>query len=130
MRLKTFTTGLMIFGVALLLGVPVLLTRRPEGSATKRELAEYALLFGSYIIVIALVAVAAIICAMVVLRQTTKSLKEEAERNMKSFVEGSLRDHEEPDFSMKDQRDSSDGFPEDLVTKPEDWPEEGDVPRT
>jgi hypothetical protein len=130
MRLKTFTTGLMIFGVALLLGIPVLLTQKPDASAPKRDLAVYAAMFGTYILVIAIVAMAAIICAMIVLRQTTKNLKEEAERNMKMFVEGSLRDHEEPDFSMKDQRDISEGFPEDLSTKPEDWPDEDDANRT
>ncbi len=130
MRLKTFTTGLMVFGVGLLCGIPFLLARQPDKSAPKRELAVYAAMFGTYILVIALVAMAAIVCAMIVLRQTTKSLKEEAERNMKVFVEGSLRDHEEPDFSMKDQRDVSEGFPEDLETKPEDWPDDNEVPRT
>lgn len=134
MRLKTFTTGLMIFGVALLLGLPLLMTRKPEDGAPKKELAVYAVMFGTYIMVIFAVAIIAIICAMIVLRQTTKSLKEEAEKNMKIFVEGSLRDHEDKDFSMKDQRDADDGFPKDLVSKPDDWPEEDpevdDVPRS
>ncbi|MFM9874300.1 MAG: hypothetical protein ACKVQS_12645 [Fimbriimonadaceae bacterium] len=129
MRLKTFTSGLMLFGIALLLGIPFLMARQPGKDAPKRELAVYAAMFGTYILVIAVVAVTAIICAMIVLRKTSQSLKDEAERNMKSFVEGSLRDHEEPDFSMKDQRDLSKGFPEDIKTKAEDWPEEDDVPK-
>lgn len=128
MRLKSFTTGLMIFGFALLLGIPFVLARKPQADAPKRELAVFAALFGTYIMVIFAVAIGAIICAMVVLRQTTKSLKEEAERNMKSFVEGSLSDHDPPDFSMKDKREPSEGFPEDLPANPKDWPEETDAP--
>lgn len=130
MRLKTFTTGLMIFGFAMLLGLPVLMMQKPGEDATKKELAVYAAMFGTYIMLIFSIAIIAIICAMIVLRQTTRSLKEEAERNMKSFVEGSLRDHEEPDFSMKDQRDGEEGFPVDLESKPENWPDEDDVPRS
>ncbi len=129
MRLKTFTSGLMIFGVALLCGIPFLMARQPEKTAPKRDLAVYAAMFGTYILVIAVVAVTAIICAMIVLRQTTRSLKEEADRNMKSFVEGSLRDHEEPDYSMKDQRDTSEGFPADLKSNESDWTDEDDVPK-
>lgn len=128
MRLKSFTTGLMIFGLALLLGIPFVMVRKPAADAPKRDLAVYAALFGTYIMAIFIVAMTAIVCAMIVLRQTTKNLKEEAEQNMKAFVEGSLSDHEEADFSMKDQRDAADGFPDDLPVDPGAWTDDKDAP--
>lgn len=130
MRLKTFTTGLMIFGVALLCGIPFMMQRQPPKGSSERELAVYALQFGTYTLTIFAVMITAIVCALLVLRQTTRSLKEEAERNMKTFVEGSLTDHQEQDFSLKDQREESDGMKADLPVNPEDWPEEDDVPRS
>jgi hypothetical protein len=46
---------------------------------------------------------------------------------MRDFVKGTLDDHEEPDFSMKDQRERAKGMAVDLPSNPEDWPEDDDV---
>mgnify|MGYP001160649193 FL=1 len=93
MRLKTITTGLLIFGIALLCGLPVLMGRQPPSDAPRTEKAQYAVLFGSYTLVIFAVAIAVIICAMVVLRRTANELRAQSKLNMEMFVEGSLRDH-------------------------------------
>lgn len=130
MRLKTFTTGLMIFGVALLCGIPVMMQRQPAETAPEKDKAVYLLQFGIYTITIMVIMVTAIVCALLVLRQTTRSLKDEAERNMKTFVEGSLTDHADRDFSMKDVREVDGGVKEDIVPNPEDWPDEDESTRT
>jgi hypothetical protein len=93
MRLKTITTGLLIFGIALLFGLPILMGRQPASDAPRTEKAQYAVLFGSYTLVIFAVAIAVIICAMVVLRRTANELRAQSKLNMEMFVEGSLRDH-------------------------------------
>jgi hypothetical protein len=93
MRLKTITTGLLIFGIALLCGLPILMGRQPGADAPRTEKAQYAVLFGSYTMVIFAVAIAVIVCAMIVLRRTATDLKAQSKLNMEMFVEGSLRDH-------------------------------------
>ncbi len=93
MRLKTITTGLLIFGVILLLGLIPLFAANPGTEASFEAKRVYAIQFGVYSMVIFAVAIAVIVCAMFVLRQTSKDLKEQAKLNMQIFVEGSLNDH-------------------------------------
>lgn len=93
MRLKTVTTGLLIFGVLLLCGLPFLLRVQPPETAPYAERARYALMFGGYTVLIFGVAISVIVCALVVLRRTTKELQEQARQNMQIFVEGTLSEH-------------------------------------
>lgn len=93
MRLKAVTTALVIVGLFFTVGFPFILGPKPDGS--QKEVAEYALKFGTYWILVMLIWVAVIICAWIVLRQTVKNIKSDREVLMKSFVEGTLKDHEE-----------------------------------
>ncbi|MEZ5163354.1 MAG: hypothetical protein R2688_06305 [Fimbriimonadaceae bacterium] len=94
MRLKTFTTGLMIFGGMMLIGFPFLFRMKPDADAPRKELAQFAVMSLSYVIVMFLVWVAVIICAMIVLRHTRRELQDEIKGHMQQFVEGAMRDHE------------------------------------
>lgn len=96
MRLKTVTTGLLIFGLVLTLGFPFFIGGKPEGSGPEFERAqmEYAIKFGSYWIVVMFVWVAVLICAWIVFRQTIKNLRKEREQMLTAFVAGTLKDHE------------------------------------
>lgn len=96
MRLKTITNGLLVFGAALLIGLPFLWSRQPGESAPLRSKQIYALQFGLYTLAIFVVAITVIVLAMVILRRTTRELKDQARMNMEVFVEGTLRDHEPP----------------------------------
>lgn len=94
MRLKTFTTGLMIFGGLMLIGFPFLFRYKPDADAPRKELAQFAVMSLSYVIVMFVVWLAVIICAMIVLRHTRRELQEEIKGHMQQFVEGAMRDHE------------------------------------
>ncbi|MDI9634793.1 hypothetical protein QPK87_37960 [Kamptonema cortianum] len=102
MRLKTVTTVLLVLGTIMLLGIPVVLGQRPPNDAPREERANFALFFGSYVIIDMLIMVAVIIMAMIVMRRTAADLKEEARINMQAFVEGTLADHSKPSASDQD----------------------------
>lgn len=113
MRLKAFTTGLVIFGFLMLLALPLVLQQNPDvrvkrlqtaafeagnkdaqlPTVTRRERAEYAALFGSYIMGMLVLWVIVIICAMIYMRQVRKEILEETQANMQAFIEGTLADH-------------------------------------
>lgn len=95
MRLKTVTTGLVIFGIVLMLGWPLVMSRRPQNVANdSREMQEFVVLFGGYAIFVMLVWLVVGVCAWMVLKNTLKQLKVDRSTMMQSFVEGTLRDHE------------------------------------
>lgn len=92
MRLKVVTSGLMIFGLAMLFGLPIMFGRIPRGERT-RAAQEAVLATGIYIVVMFFVWLAVIVCAWLIIRAARRELVETAQENMKSFVEGTLRDH-------------------------------------
>ncbi|MBX3114031.1 MAG: hypothetical protein KF836_05640 [Fimbriimonadaceae bacterium] len=108
MRLKTITTGLLIFGVLLLLGLIPLFGMNPGTDASFEAKRVYAIQFGAYSMVIFAVAIAVIICAMIVLRRTSNDLKEQAKLNMQIFVEGSLNDHKKKTEAEAEQAEGED----------------------
>lgn len=93
MRLKVITTALMITGVAMLLAFPLVIGPQPARSEGQRALAEYAIKFGSYIIIAVLIFAGAIVCSIIMLRQIRKDMRVMAEHNMQAFVSGTLEDH-------------------------------------
>lgn len=100
MRLKVFTTGLMIFGLVALFGMPIFLGNRPDKSEGNRAMQEFAVQFGIYTIILVLVWLAVIVCAWFIIKGVRNELREIAADNMKEFLEGTLRDH---DGSVKDE---------------------------
>lgn len=93
MRLKIITTALMIMGVAMLLAFPFVIGPQPARAEGQRALAEYAIKFGSYIIIAVLIFAGAILCSIIMLRQIRKEMRQMAENNMQAFVSGTLEDH-------------------------------------
>lgn len=94
MQLKTVTTGLLIFAFLMLLGgMPLVMSRNPGPDAAERARAQYALLLGSYIVILFIVVFVVIVLAWIVLRRTAAEYRAEAAQNMQTFVEGTLRDH-------------------------------------
>lgn len=108
MRLKTITTGLLIFGIVLLLGLIPLFAMNPGTDASFDAKRIYAIQFGAYSMVIFADAIAVIICAMVVLRRTANDLKDQAKLNMQIFVEGSLNDHKKKSEAEPEIADGED----------------------
>lgn len=112
MRLKQVTTGLVIFGVLLLFGLPLVIGSNPQldksrplvtkvvngeekpvREATRVEMAEYGVRLGLYIMAMFAVWIAVIICAMLIIRQVRKEVAEMSAAHMQAFVEGTLSDH-------------------------------------
>ena len=92
MRLKWVTTGLMIFGLGLLLGWPWIVGARPD-VADKVATARYALRFGLYVIALMLVFASTAVCAWIIARRERRRFREEALANFKDLVEATLQDH-------------------------------------
>lgn len=91
MRLKVFTTGLLVFGVLLLFATPWLLGPRPGG--TGRDAQEYVVKFGLLVIGLFTIFATTAILAVIVARRERQKFREEAMENLKDLVESSLRDH-------------------------------------
>ena len=132
MRLKIITTALMITGVAMLLAFPLVIGPQPDRSEGQRALAEYAIKFGSYIIIAVLIFAGAIVCSIIMLRQIRKEMRQMAEHNMQAFVSGTLEDHATKEARRKKfdeggmQEDLRDYFSEDeLKMKGREWTKRG-----
>jgi uncharacterized membrane protein YgcG len=132
MRLKVITTALMITGVAMLLAFPLVIGPQPARSEGQRALAEYAIKFGSYIIIAVLIFAGAIVCSIIMLRQIRKDMRVMAEHNMQAFVSGTLEDHATKEARRKKfdeggmQEDLRDYFSEDeLKLKSTEWKKRG-----
>ncbi len=128
MRLKVITTALMITGVAMLLAFPLVIGPQPARSEGQRALAEYAIKFGSYIIIAVLIFAGAIVCSIIMLRQIRKDMRVMAEHNMQAFVSGTLEDHAAKEARRKKfdeggmQEDLRDYFTEEeLKMKGSEW---------
>lgn len=136
MRLKVITTALMITGVAMLLAFPLVIGPQPARSEGQRALAEYAIKFGSYIIIAVLIFAGAIVCSIIMLRQIRKDMRVMAEHNMQAFVSGTLEDHATKEARRKKfdeggmQEDLRDYFSEDeLKMKGTEWKKRPEKPK-
>lgn len=91
MRLKIFTTGLLLFGVLLLFATPWILGPRPGGTGSDAR--EYVVKFGLLVIGLFTIFATTAILAIIVARKERQRFREEAMENLKDLVESSLRDH-------------------------------------
>ena len=93
MSLKYWTTGILIFGMALILASPIVISSRPD-VADVHASKLWVLQFGVFVTFTALVWVLVEALALLLIRRIRRDLTEERERNMNVLLEVSLRDHE------------------------------------
>lgn len=93
MRLKLVTTILLVLGLAMLMAWPLLWGGRPGPDAPKKELAEFSLRFLLYFAATALVFLATAVCALLLVRRAREEYAEQAGKNLRGLIEGTLRDH-------------------------------------
>lgn len=96
MRLKIVTTGLLIAGFLFLLLGPLLLTYRPASGASQEEFASFGLMLLTYFTVTALTFLATAVCALMLVRRTKEEYREQASKNLRGLIEGTLKDHGRP----------------------------------
>lgn len=92
MRLKAFTTFLFVSGVVLLFAYPWVVGAAPAPGEVD-ALRAYSIRLGIYIIALLTLFFSTTVLAFVVARKTREAFRDEAMRNMKSLVEGTLEDH-------------------------------------
>lgn len=93
MLLKVLTTTFVIFGIGLLVGFPFVMGERPSGE-DQVELARYGARVLGYFGLACLSWIAAAFCAVLMMRRAKNEIADEQRENMKSMIEGTLRDHE------------------------------------
>jgi hypothetical protein len=91
--MKTFTLGLMIFCVAMVIGQGWIVGPKPADSASKLVHKAYALKFFTYGFTLGLAVVVLMVCGLVLLRKAREDYRVEKLRLMQDLVEGSLQDH-------------------------------------
>ncbi len=97
MHLKIATTAGLIFGILLLAAWPWLIGPAPRASVEGRQaVQEYAVRFGTYVIVALVVWAATAILAILVARQARLEYRDEAMGNLQNLIEESLKDHGKP----------------------------------
>lgn len=94
MRLKTVTTALVVFGLALMLLWPFVLGERPAATAPRRAQAEYGVRLLTYFGVTAVTWLLVAGCAVMMVRQARREFLEKERQNLQALIEGTLRDHE------------------------------------
>jgi len=95
MRLKVWTTGTLVFGIALLAVWPWLLGSRPPAGTPNVELARYGLRVLIYFGVTCLAFLTAAVLAWRLARVTREQYQAQLRANLDDLVEGTLRDHEQ-----------------------------------
>lgn len=93
MRVKTVTTALLVFGIALLVGWPWIVGPKPPVNAPDAERLRYLLRYGLYFTVLLLTFFSTAVGAMLAARATRRQLREEAMENLHELIEGTLEDH-------------------------------------
>ena len=93
MRLRAFTSLLLIFGVAWLLSWAWIIGPPPPPKPPKPVARAYALRVSAYLGVLVVTVVASGVCAALIVRQAKQEYRDFATRNLKDLVEGSLTDH-------------------------------------
>lgn len=90
MRLKILTTGLVIFGLGLMVMWSFIVGEKPTG---REALAQWAVRLGFYVMTILLSFVGAAIGAVALSRRAREEYRAQAEANMRELIEGTLSDH-------------------------------------
>lgn len=93
MPLKIATTVLFVIGLAMLMAWPLVWRGRPAPEAPPKELAEFSLRFLIYFALTALVFLSSAICALLLVRRAREEFAEQAGKNLRGLIEGTLRDH-------------------------------------
>lgn len=94
MRLKILTTTLLIAGVLLMLVWPLAVGGRPHHGASKKAFADYGQRVIVYFGVTSSVWLSTAMSALLLVRQSRREFLEQERDNLKSLIEGTLRDHD------------------------------------
>ena len=94
--MKLATSVGVVLGLLLLVAWPWLVGPTPGKEAGRRALQEYAIRFGTYIIVVLLVWGTTAVLAILMARRARLAYREEAMENFQSLIEETLRDHGKP----------------------------------
>ena len=92
-QLKFWTTTLLIFGLMMLMGTPILLTKRPPNAAPEAERLRFAAMLTAYAMLILLVVLGIINLAYFLVRKQREEFKDASLSNLKDLVEGTMQDH-------------------------------------
>ncbi len=97
MRLKVLTTACLVTALVLMLFFPLLMTTRPGPSQPRLARRAFAVKCLSYIGLTIVVVAGAGAGSLLVMRQVRREYREQAMRNIKEMVEGTLTDHQNRD---------------------------------
>lgn len=92
-RLKVALTSVLLFGLIMLFGFPLVLMKRPPASAPKVELKNYTVLIAIYFVLLVIVFFVVMILAWRLWRRQSEELAEKQMENLKELIEGTLTDH-------------------------------------
>lgn len=93
MRLKVLTTTLVVFGLLLLLAWPIAVGPRPAPNAPRRLKTEWGQRVLVYFGVTSGTWLATAASALLLARQARRQYLNQESHNLKSLIEGTLRDH-------------------------------------
>ncbi len=91
--LKFWTTTLLVFGLFLLMGAPVLMVRKPPAHALEQDRLRFAATVTGYAILLLIVFFAVIVLAYKLMVKQREEFREASLTNLKDLVEGTMRDH-------------------------------------
>ena len=94
MRLKILTATLVIFGVLLMLLWPVAVGQRPIDDASRVDKARWGQQVLVYFGITASVWLSTAMSALLLARQSRREFLEQERENLKSLIEGTLKDHD------------------------------------
>lgn len=97
MRLKFWTTALLVFGIAMLLAWPWLVGPRPPSTAARVELVNYGVRVAIYFAVTCIVFLTDAFLAWRLMRAAREEFAERRVENLRDLMEGALHDHERRD---------------------------------
>lgn len=92
--LKFWTTALLVFGLLLLMGSPILLMRRPVPGAPRDVRAVFAITMTTYVVVLLLVFFAVTYLSWRLIVKQREEYQAKHLENLKELVEGTLQDHQ------------------------------------
>lgn len=91
--LKFWTTTLLVFGMFLLMGAPVLMMRKPPSGSLEQVRLRFAAMVTVYAMVLLLVFFAVIILAYRLMVRQREEFREASLTNLKDLVEATMQDH-------------------------------------